>query len=167
MYTASVSTHVSIEEYIPFLNTNYRYLPHIKPAKGVEVAPHTYYLKGEAQFNLLPFLLRGNYYRLIEYWFGRTYVEDSNTGKPIPNTVDYEYYTKAILDAIELSALGDGRHVIRLEPRRLRVSRKGLSYIISATPQEFRGSGIAVLANHTDHLGVITRYRGGIGSVCL
>lgn len=160
--------HQNIIDKLPFLNTHYRHLPHDKrPPLGELVDSNTYYLVGNAQFKLVPFLLRQNYYRYLEYWFGRSYVEDSNKGTPIANMVEYANYTSAILEAIELSALGDGRSISWEHSRCIRVTRKNASYTVLVEPTRFVDKGIAILANHADMFGVLTKDKGGIGSVCL
>lgn len=129
-----------------------------KPAIG-ELINGAWTIKDDAQFRLIPDIVKYQRYDSLLKWHGRDYVEDMN-GRPMRGTYEFVNYNVSATDCIELAALGANKRVERINKRHLRVhDRWGLRVEDNIC---FESDGVSV---EGDCQLILTRYQGKIAIV--
>lgn len=120
-----------------------------------------YYCGDDIQFRLIPDVMRYRRFESLLRWHGRDYVEDMNA-REMRGTCEFSNYSESATDVFELSALGAGKRVERLSPRRLRTHDRWCLRVDKL--HRFHDYGYSLKGN-CDF--VLTRYQGKIGIVGL
>ncbi len=145
--------------YLPYVNS-FNKTSDTPPVLGQRVGG-SYYLDDDVQFRLIPDIVRYDRFKSLLHWHGRDYVEDQNA-REMRGTCEFSNYSELATDVFELSALGAGKRVERLSPRRLRVHDRWCLRVDKL--HRFHSYGYS-LEGDCDF--VLTRYRGKIGIVGL
>ncbi len=149
------ATHLTTDHVITN-NFNTAMIPRINP----HLRFLNQYLPDEdAQFRLIPDVVRFNRFEALTQYFGRSYVEDLN-GREMQGVIEFSNYSALTIDTFSLSALGDNRRIERLSPRRLRVFPPRFNLRVDEF-QRFHGNGYCISGGEA----VLVRHNGKIAIV--